>query len=291
MKINSDIDVVYNISKKDFEKQYLIPQKPVVIKGLIENEIAGKLWTIDHFKKTMGDLMVDVYDNGLKKDGSAFTSADLKMRFDDFLSVIEKDEHTGLRMFLFNLFKYNPELKKEFPCPAIFKGILDNMGFTFFGGKDTSVRIHYDIDMSNVLHTQVYGRKRVVLIAPEYNELLYRLPLNTYSLVDIDKPDYEKYPGLRFVNASECILEAGDSIFMPSGYWHLMTYLNGGISVAYRKIGVTNKIRLQGVLNLGLFLPMDKLLGKLMGYKWQLFKEQIAAKRAEEALSMNQLAY
>lgn len=291
MRINQDIDVVYNISKEDFNKHYLIPQKPVVIKGLIENETAGKLWTIDHFKKTMGDLKVDVYDNNLKKDASAFTSADLKMRFEDFLKVIEKDERSNLRMFLFNLFKHNPELKKEFPCPEIFKGILDGVGYTFFGGKDTTVRIHYDIDMSNVLHTQVYGRKRVVLISPEYNELLYRLPLNTYSLADIDKPDYEKYPGLRFVNASECILEAGDSIFMPSGYWHLMTYLNGGISVAYRKIGVTNKIKLQGVINLGIYLPLDKLLGKIMGYKWQLLKEQIATKRADEALSMNQLAY
>jgi len=291
MRINQDIDVVYNISKEDFNKRYLIPQKPVVIKGLIENETAGKLWTIDHFKKTMGDLKVDVYDNNLKKDASAFTSADLKMRFEDFLKVIEKDERSNLRMFLFNLFKHNPELKKEFPCPEIFKGILDGVGYTFFGGKDTTVRIHYDIDMSNVLHTQVYGRKRVVLISPEYNELLYRLPLNTYSLADIDKPDYEKYPGLRFVNASECILEAGDSIFMPSGYWHLMTYLNGGISVAYRKIGTTNKIKLQGVINLGVYLPIDKLLGKIMGYKWQLLKEQIATKRADEALSMNQLAY
>ncbi len=148
MKINSDIDVVYNISKSDFGKHYLIPQKPVVIKGLIENKIAGKLWTIDYFKRTMGDLMVDVYDNGLKKDGSAFTSADLKMRFDDFLSVIEKDEHSNLRMFLFNLFKYNPELKKEFPCPDIFAGILDSVGYTFFGtpsGHRTELHLPYTL--------------------------------------------------------------------------------------------------------------------------------------------------
>lgn len=290
MRINSDIDVVHNISKEDFNKYYLSTQKPVVIKGLIENKPAGSLWSFDYFKKTMGDLEVDIYDNGLKKDGSAFTSADMKMRFEDFLNVIDKDEHTGLRMFLFNLFKHNPELKKEFPCPDIFKGMLDHVGFTFFAGKDTTVRIHYDIDMSNVLHTQVLGRKRVVLIAPEYNELVYRLPLNTYSLVDLDNPDYNRYPGLRYVIASECILEPGDSIFIPSGYWHLMTYLDGGCSVAYRKIAQTNKMIVHALLNLIVYLPVDKLLVNLFPKGWQALKERIADKRAGEIL-MNSKKY
>lgn len=284
MEIATDIDVVYNIDKKDFDENYLKPQKPLVIKGILDNQIAGSQWNKDYFIKTMGDLKVDVYDNSLKTDGSAYTSADYKMRFADFLELIGKDEHTDVRMFLFNLFKHNPTLKKEFPCPNIFKGILDNVGYTFFAGKDTKVRIHYDIDMSNVLHTQVYGRKRVVLISPKYNELLYRLPLNTYSLVDIDKPDYEKYPGLNGVKASECILEAGDSIFMPSGYWHLMNYLSGGMSVGYRKIAQSHKTKTQGLLNLLVYLPIDKLLVNVKGDSWQKYKETIASKRAAKTL-------
>lgn len=285
MRIVQDIDVVNNISKADFDKNYLYPQKPVVIKGLLENEIAGKRWTMDYFKKTMGNVLVDVYDDG-KKRNSAYTTPDIKMRLGDFLGLIDEDEHTDLRMFLFNLFKYNKELKKEFPCPAIFKGILDGFGYTFFGAKDSTVRIHYDIDMSNVLNTQVHGRKRVVLISPEYNELLYRLPLNTYSMVDLDNPDFDKYPALRFIKASECILEPGDSVFMPSGYWHLMTYLNGGMSVAYRKMAQTNKIKFQGFQNMCIYLPIDKLMCAAAGNSWQKFKEITAIKRADKAMSL-----
>jgi hypothetical protein len=284
MEITSDIDVVYDISEKEFNETYFKPQRPVVIKGLLDKQIAGQKWTKDYFKSTMGEIMVDVYDNSIKTDGSAYTSADLKMRFDDFLNVIEKDEHTDLRMFLFNLFKYNPVLKKEFPCPNIFKGLLDNYGLTFFAGKDTTIRIHYDLDMSNVLHTQVYGRKRVVLISPEYNELLYRLPLNTYSLADINNPDYEKYPGLKYVRGSECILETGDSVFMPSGYWHLMNYITGGMSVAYRKIPYSNKTKAEGLLNLLVYLPIDKLLISVKGNQWQKIKEITASKRANKLI-------
>src|ERR1700756_538951 len=89
-------------------------------------------------------------------------------------------------------------------------------------------------------------KKRVVLIAPEYTDLLYCLPLNTYSLIDIDKPDYKKYPGLLLVKGYDFILEPGDSLFMPSGYWHYMTYLESGFSISYRKIATKFYTKLQG---------------------------------------------
>jgi len=284
MQITKDIEIVSTISPDEFERNYFIPQKPVIIKDLIKNKEAGSKWNFDYFKSTMGDIEVDVYDNNIKNDGSAYTSADLKMKFKDFLSVIEKNEDTGLRMFLFNLFKHNPQLRKEFPCPDIFKGVLDNVGFTFFAGKDTTVRMHYDIDMSNIMHTQVCGHKRVVLFSPENNDLLYTLPLNTYSLADIDKPDYEKYPGLRYIKGQECILGPCDSVFMPSGYWHLMTYLDAGMSVAYRKLAPTIETKLQGVLNLAVYMPLDKLLGSVFSEKWILLKNKIAEQRANRAM-------
>ena len=214
MDLSQKVDVVKYNTNMDFET-YFQSQTPLVIKGLPDNTIAGK---------------------------------------------IKKDEHTDLRLFLCNLFKYNPELRKEYPCPDVFKGLLDKKGYMFFGGKDTTVRIHYDIDMSNVLLTQFGGRKRVILIAPEYADLLYRLPFNTYSLIDFDNPDYTKFPALRYVKGYEVVLEPGDSIFMPSGYWHYMTYLEGSFSVSYRKLSPHLKDNLEGVVNLGVFLPLDSCM-------------------------------
>src|SRR5690606_38134237 len=122
-----------------------------------------------------------------------------------------------LRMFLFNMFKKKPELRKDFPCPPLFKGLLGRIGFMFFGAKGIKVRIHQDMDMSNVLLTQFHGRKRVVLIDPKYSRLLYKLPFNTHSLIDLDNPDYQKYPGLKHIEIYDCVINHGDSIFMPSG--------------------------------------------------------------------------
>ena len=56
-----------DLSYNEFKKKYLLPGKPVLIKGLANLQPAGKKWTIDWFKKTMGDLQIGVFDNNEKK--------------------------------------------------------------------------------------------------------------------------------------------------------------------------------------------------------------------------------
>jgi len=130
------------------------------------------------------------------------------------------------------------------------------------------------------------------MIAPEYSALLYKLPLNTHSLVNLDEPDYKKYPGLAYVKCYECILEPGDSLFMPSGYWHYITYLDGGFSVSYRKMALGLKTKIQGFLNVFIYMPLDKILNFVIGKNWLRYKENKAVKRATEAIArmkMNEL--
>jgi hypothetical protein len=285
MDLSKKIDSVEGISNKDFKRFYLDTQKPAIIKGLTKGQIAEK-WDFSYFKRTAGNVIVEVYDNANKKSAkSAFTEPDLRMRFDEYLNILLKNEHTDLRIFLFDLFKHCPQLKKEFPCPDIFKGMLDQVSRMFFGSAGTKVRMHYDIDMSHVLLTQFVGKKRVVLIEPQYSTLLYRLPLNTYSLIDLDNPDYKKYPGLQYVKGYDFVLEHGDSVFMPSGYWHYMTYLEKGFSVSYRKINSEITSPVKGLMNLAVNLPVDKLLNKVYSNKWLSIKEQLAEKRVNKLIN------
>jgi len=279
------IDVVKEISEKDFRKNYLKPQRPVIIKGLAEATPAGSRWNIDYIKKVCGDVMVDVFDNANPNSASAYTTPDLKMRFDEYIGTIVKDGPTTLRMFLFNMFKERPQLRDDFPCPKIMKGIMGRVGFMFFGAKGIKVRIHQDMDMSNVLLTQFHGRKRVVLIPPQYSDLLYKLPYNTHSLIDLDKPDYDKYPGLKYIQAYECVLDHGDSLFMPSGYWHYITYLDGGFAVSYRKMALGLEWKLRGFLSLCIYMPYDKLMNRIFGEKWLPMKEKLAQQKANKAIN------
>ncbi|MCZ8286844.1 MAG: cupin-like domain-containing protein, partial [Bacteroidia bacterium] len=131
----SSIETISDISPEEFKKNYLIPQIPVVIKGLADKYPAGSKWTIDYIKSVCGSVMVDVFDNSNSNKGSAFTIPDLKMPFSEYVNTIVENKPTTLRMFLFNMFKSKPELRKDFPCPAIFRGILGRIGYMFFGAK------------------------------------------------------------------------------------------------------------------------------------------------------------
>ena len=112
----------------------------------------------------------------------------------------------------------------------------------------------------------------------------------SYSLINLDAINSKKYPALAFVKGYECVLEHGDSIFMPSGYWHYMTYLNGSFSVSYRKLSPNIKHSLEGLLYLGLMMPLDKLLNKVIGESWLRTKNKIAQKRADLVLNKYALA-
>ncbi len=278
------IETVAQISKKEFNARYLKAQQPVLLKGFTKQFPATSKWNLNYMKKVCGDVEVDIYDGDKSTNGTAFTHGDKKMLFKDYAAIIEQQTQGNLRMFLFNMFKKRPQLRKEYPCPAIMRGVLQRMGYLFFGAKGVKVRMHQDIDNSNVLLTQFYGRKKVLLVAPEYSDFLYKLPLGTFSPADISAPDYEKFPALRHIEVLECTLHPGDALFMPSGYWHHITYIDGGFSVSYRKMAQSPKALFIGALNVLVFLPLDKLLHFFGGEAWYRTKLEIAYAKAAQAL-------
>ncbi|CAG2163827.1 unnamed protein product [Oppiella nova] len=86
--------------------------------------------------------------------------------------------------------------------------------------QDLVLWTHYDI-VDNIL-VQIRGTKRVVLFPPNDSLFLY-LESDKSRVIDIDEPDdqmKEKFP--LFLNARryECLLEAGESLFIPSLWFH-----------------------------------------------------------------------
>lgn len=275
-----------DLSTAEFKRKYYKPQIPVLIKGVANEQPAGDKWTIDWFKQEMGDLKIAVFDNNEKRHVYSTTvDADFKMPFGEFLDHISKDEPSSIRMFRYNLYKQKPALRKDFSCPRFINfGPMKRFGFMFLGGKDTEVRLHYDVDYSNVFLTQFYGQKKVVLFGPDQSDYLYKVPFNTHSLADLKHPDYEKFPALKYAKGYEFVMEEGDAIFMPSGWWHYNTYLNGGISVAFRHLANYPKGMWKGASFLAFSMPFDKVMNKLFSSTWFKRKQKICFERGLNAI-------
>ena len=270
------------ITREDFQRDYYIPQKPVVLRGLWKKYPAYTKWSMDFFRKSMGDIEVGLFGNRKEDISKTLQVPNAVMRFDEYLNLIEH-QPTDLRLFLFPVFKYKPELLKDFGYPEIASRWI-KMPFMFFGPANSVVRMHQDIDMSNVFLTQFHGQKRVVLFHPNQSDLLYRLPFNVHSIADIDHPDYKEFPGLNYAKGMSVVIEHGDTLFMPSGHWHHIEYLTGGFGLALRTMANSLPTLSKGIWHLSALRVTDNIMRKIDDKKWFEYKKNLARQKAEKAI-------
>ena len=275
-----DLERVSNLTKQEFKRKYANPAIPVIITDFAKDWEAATKWNLDFFKNEYGHLKVPIYSSNYSKPGKGYMSSDKEMYLKDFISEIQKGP-TDLRMFLYNIFLHAPALCKDFKKSDLMDNFLDKFPMTFFGGKGAVTRLHYDIDMSNLFLTQFEGRKRVVLFSPEQTKYMYKQPFTVKSLIDVNHPDYERFPALKHVVGYDLTLQPGETLFMPSGYWHHIEYTDSGFSMTLRA-NDSMKTRTMGLLNIATHFVVDKSLNAVLGERWHNYKEKKAKAIAEE---------
>ena len=266
------VDTVDNISPEDFKKNYYNTMKPLVIKNLSKEWPAYKKWTWDYFIDMVGDKEVGVYNN-IKSDAyTPINTADAYMKFGDYLKKV-KQGPLDLRIFLFNIFQHAPQVVADFTWPEnLMKGFVKKYPMLFVGGKGSVTHIHFDIDMSHILHTQFIGRKKVLLFPYEEQYKLYRKPWEVLSLANFanynEDFDYTSFPAVKLAKGYEVILEHGDTLFMPAGYWHHMEYLDGGFAMSLRAMQSGMGGKLTGLWKLFGMRSIDTLMKKTAPKWW-----------------------
>ena len=269
---------VENLAASEFRRSYLEPNRPVIIKDLASPWPALKKWTPQYFATEYGSLPVKVYDSSFARAGTSYMSSLRKMPFKDYLELMMTSS-MDLRLFAFNIFWQAPELKQDILWPDLTQGFSKKFVFMFFGCKGSVTPLHYDPDLPHLLHTVLYGKKRVVLFANEESKNLYKHPFNTRSYVDIDRPDFGKFPRLQEAKGYGAIIHPGETLFMPSGYWHHMVYEEAGYAVCTRCAKLPMARKLRAYVNLLLCFPVDKIMNKLSAEPWFRWKEERARRQ------------
>jgi hypothetical protein len=282
------IPVVQNISKQDFKKYYYDTKKPLIIKDLAKQWPAYTKWNWDYFKTLVGDKKVGLYNNVKSNAYTPINTADDYKTFGEYIDMISAGP-AGWRIFLFNIFDHAPQLIKDFEWPEeLMTGFVKKYPMLFTGGASSITHMHFDIDVSHILHTQFIGRKRVLLFPYEEQYNLYRKPFEVLSLADFSnyhdsansKIDYVKFPAIAKAKGYEVILEHGDTLFMPAGFWHHMEYLDSGFAMSLRAFQTSLGGKLSGVWNLFGMRTIDTILKKTAPKPWYNWKEKKIFERA-----------
>ena len=194
----TEIERVKTISKADFYNLYVKKQKPVVVEQLTADWPAYEKWNLTYIKEVAGDKTVPLYDDRPVSHKDGFNEAHAHMKMSDYIDLLHA-KPTNYRIFLYNLMKEVPVLKNDFKWPDIGLKLVKQLPMLFFGGENSKVFMHYDIDYSNILHFHFHGKKRCVLFAPDQTPYLYKVPhaLISREDIDFDNPDFQKFPKLK----------------------------------------------------------------------------------------------
>jgi len=270
---------VSGMSRQEFKKQFMEKNLPCILTDFAKDWTALQKWNPEYFKKSYGNNQVKVYDSTFSQAGSTYMGSKATMGFGEYLDRIALGE--DLRMFLYNIFSDAPELKNDITLPQIVKGLSKRFLFMFVGPKGAITQIHYDIDMSHVFHTPIEGRKRFVLFSPQQSKKLYRHPFTVRSYVDVDQPNFEKFPALKEAQGYEIFLNPGETLFIPAGYWHHVEYLDAGYAISLRAPNHSLGGKMKGVYNLLVMQIIDRFFNKLFPSQWFNWKSAKAHKLAQ----------
>ncbi len=274
---------VQNITKAEFIEHYYKPQKPVLIEGLTKNWPAHEKWTLNYIQDRAKDQIVPLYDNEPAKGKESVYAPVKEMKLYDYIEIL-KIRPTDLRIFFFDILKKMPELLKDFSYPDIGLKFFKKLPTLFFGGGKSKVFMHYDIDLPDIVHFHFDGDKSVTLFSPEQTKYLYKVPFSIHNIdkIDMDNPDFDKYPALQYAMGVQADMKHGDALYMPSGYWHYIKYLNGGFSMTLRALPRHPKRFANMLYNVFIMRHFDNFTRKLWGQKWLDYKEELALKRTNK---------
>ena len=280
------IDVVDDINREEFVEKYLKPRRPLVIRNMARRWPAFEKWSLDYMKSVVGDITVPLYDSSKADPAAPINAPSAQMKFADYIDLIQR-EPTDLRIFLFDPIQHAPSLLDDYVSPKdLMGGFLDKHPTMFFGGIGSETFLHYDIDMAHIFHTH-FGRKHIILFDYKWKERLYRIPYATYALedYDVENPDTTRFPALDGVEGIECFLERGDTLFLPSGWWHWMKYLDGSFSISLRAWDESWAVKAHSLWNLLIQRKFDDVMKARFQQRYMSWKEGKAIERANAALA------
>jgi hypothetical protein len=283
---------VDTIAPEVFRKEFYQPGIPLVIRNLSHDWPAYRKWNWQLFKELVGHKEVPLYNNVKSDAYTPINKADDYKTFAEYIDMISSGP-AEWRIFLFNIFDHAPELIQDFTWPEhLMKGFVKKYPMLFTGGAGSITHMHFDIDLSHILHTQFAGRKRVLMFPFQEQHKLYRKPFEVLSLADFSRyyeqqPNYEQFPALKLAQGYDFTLEHGDTLFMPAGYWHHMEYLDSGFAMSLRALHPSLSGKLKGAWNLFGMRSIDTMMKKTAPKWWYERKKRTLLSNAARTMEGN----
>ncbi|KAK9130103.1 hypothetical protein Sjap_010590 [Stephania japonica] len=229
------VERVKDLSLQEFQDKY-DGKKPVLVTGLAETWPARHTWTTDQLVDKYGDLKFKISQRSSKK---------ITMKLKDYVSYmkLQRDEDP-LYIFDDKFGEVAPSLLNDYSVPHIFKedffNVLDidqrpAFRWLIIGPERSGASWHVDPALTGAWNTLLRGRKRWALYPPG------RVPPGVTVHVNEENGDVNAdTPSSLQDKPIECTQAPGETIFVPSGWWHCVLNLENTIAVTQNFVNSKN---------------------------------------------------
>ncbi|XP_075217355.1 tRNA wybutosine-synthesizing protein 5-like isoform X2 [Lycorma delicatula] len=241
-----DVEEYGNVTKEIFQKIIHPKRRPALLKNIDIGDCIDK-WTPDYLIDKVGSVPVKVHvSNEGRMDFLKKNFVYKTLLFDDFIKLSLVNSYSNVcdssEMFYYlrslsnerrgkkvaNIISEFPTISSDIKIPYFFDENRFFSSILRIGSSGVQVWTHYDV-MDNML-IQIQGKKRVVLFSPSDAPYMY-MEGDKSEVMDIDNPDYDKYPKFKCATRYECILEPGDVLFIPALWFHNTLAVTCGVNV------------------------------------------------------------
>ncbi len=229
------------LSSEEFLERYYATNRPVILTGEMAEWPALARWTPQYLKAKVGARPVEY--QGERNRGPHFEIyKDLHRREAPFESFIDQILRPGAGNESY-LTAYNSERNSQalsvlhedlgFLDKYLDRSAANPIGMMWIGPAGTVTSLHHDL--TNNLIAQIVGRKRVKLLPSSEVGKLYNYHHVFSEVPDLEDPsiDLARYPRLAEVRIYDIMLNPGELLFMPIGWWHQVKSLDFSVTITY----------------------------------------------------------
>ena len=229
------VDRIFNPTKQEFNEKYGFGSMPVLIEGMMDTWKAKTSWTFDFFQQVLGNSEEYAERSASHVDYRLFKVSEYIQYMRD---CPDKDPY-----YLKNCrFHRDTELLDDYVVPDYFKSwhmILPKeerppLSWLYIGATNTFSPLHLDVWDTSAWNAVISGTKLWMFYPAAQSPFLYDGAVNPFE------PNYEKYPHFAQATPLVCIQKPGEVVFTPSGWWHAVYNVEGGISITENFINETN---------------------------------------------------
>lgn len=224
------IERIEGLSGSEFTRRFKSQNQPVVLIGQTGLQHITPAYLADLCGDQLVPIMTGRDDNPAYEKQFNKHVSQLPMR--EYVEIVQTYRGNDCYMVARNNF-FQTEGGRALlrTLPAASDHVFQHTGVNmWFGPAGTRTPLHFDT--LDILLAQVYGRKRVKLFDPGQSANAYNRQ-GVYSEVDIDEPDLDAHPLFGQIVMEDFFLNAGETLFLPVGWWHSVRSLSPSISLSF----------------------------------------------------------